>query len=353
MQTAAILRFILLVLLHHVPVMQDGSEGPMKAPSNGEPSQSSSSYVYPVKSLLAGIRPGPAIQYLPSIPRQSSSQAAEVITLQGLLVHQLVGTPSESMAGLEEVSPHLTPPRSHSMLYPYPSRTAIAGPSDESEEHIRNTSDPFSPITPPTDGQSSLPISFTEAGLSSTTTQVFIPGPSVPLTFPELDLLAPGGPPSDTTPAPARSTSELFASFESKSMPDLTVDHPMDDVSSGPSSDLEPVGSNVTGHFFTAGYSHGTDESGYRVAIGPESDAPVLEDEVRISQRHPHTFRLTRIFQGIRTPGAIQGFGVMVVVAEDTYAGTLAVRQVSEVPSPVYFRSVCTNSSPHRTLRTS
>jgi hypothetical protein len=54
---------------------------------------------------------------------------------------------------------------------------------------------------------------------------------------------------------------------------------------------------------------------------------------MRYVSRNPVPLPQVTFFQPIRTPGAIQGFGVMIVVAEDAYAGTLAVRQVSEVPS--------------------
>lgn len=45
-----------------------------------------------------------------------------------------------------------------------------------------------------------------------------------------------------------------------------------------------------------------------------------------------HVSHTCRILKPIRTPGAVQGFGVMIVVAEDVFTETLAVRQVSEVP---------------------
>ena len=364
-QRAVVLRLIPLVLLHYVPVMLDGDDGPKEAPGNEESSQSSSSYVYPVKSLLTGIQPGPPIRSRPSIPRPNLRQAGDIVTLQSLLVHQLAGAPRESTAGLEGVPPHPIPPaRSHSILYPYPSRTAVAGPSNVSEEHIRMVSDPFSPIIKPSDGQSALPISFTEAGLSSTTTQVFIPGPFGPLAPPELDLSATGGPLSDTAPTPPHSAGgKLFTSFEFKPLPDPTVDHFMNgegcpssgcsvnsrvshtsqpgiaqlpplpsasdshrvgshgsgncthsssrkpfpstngttssqgmhqipgtpeerktrDISNSRSSDLESIELNAAGDFFTTGCCHGADESGYHVAIDPESDTRRLEDEVRIS----------------------------------------------------------------------
>lgn len=35
--------------------------------------------------------------------------------------------------------------------------------------------------------------------------------------------------------------------------------------------------------------------------------------------------------QPIRTPGAVQGFGVLIAVKEDEVSGNLIVRQVSEV----------------------
>ena len=224
-------------------------------------------------------------------------------------------------------------------------------------------SDPFSPIIKPVDGQSTLPISFTDAGFSSTT-QLFIPGPSGPYAPQELDLSASDGPLSDTTPTHPHSVGgKLFTSSEFKPLPDHTVDHLMNgegcppsacsinprvshmsqpgivqlhslpsafgsprvgshgsddrthslstgrlspstndttssqgmhpvagtqdesktrDVSNSPSSGLESVELNAAGDSFAAGYCHGADESGYYVAIGPESGTRRIEDEVHI-----------------------------------------------------------------------
>ena len=40
---------------------------------------------------------------------------------------------------------------------------------------------------------------------------------------------------------------------------------------------------------------------------------------------------LTSGIQPIRTPGAVQGFGVLIALEEDEETGNLVVRQVSEV----------------------
>ena len=235
MQRTVILRLILLVLLHHLPVMLDGDDSHREATGNEESSQFSNSYVYPIKSLLTGIQPGPPVQPRPSNPRPNSSQAGDTVTLQSLLVHQLGGAPRESAAGLEGIPPHPMHLRSRSMLYPYPSRTAIAGPSDASKERIRMASDPFSPVFKPIDGQSTLPISFTEAGLSSTTTQVFTPGLPGPFAPQELVLFA--GPLSETAPTPPHSAGgKLFTSFEFKPLPDHTVDQFMNGEGCSPSA---------------------------------------------------------------------------------------------------------------------
>lgn len=64
---------------------------------------------------------------------------------------------------------------------------------------------------------------------------------------------------------------------------------------------------------------------------------PISFTEAALCVYHNHTpAPLSRLafspsFQPTGTLGAVQGSGVMIVVAEDTYAGTLAVRQVSEV----------------------
>jgi len=230
--------------------MQDNDEGARQTQANEKSPQPSSSYVYPVKSLLAGIQPAPPTQSRPSIPRQNSSQAGDIVALQDLLANQLAGTRKKSMAGLDDVSPD---PRSHSMYYPYPSRMATAGPSDVSEEHARKASDPFSPRVQPINGQSSLPISFTEAALSPTSTQASISRSSSPLTPPELDPSAQSDPPSDTSPAPSRSPrDEALASFESKPLPDLT-EHLMNEKSRA--SPAHSVSSHIS-HISQSGIVH-------------------------------------------------------------------------------------------------
>ncbi|EIW81252.1 hypothetical protein CONPUDRAFT_104552 [Coniophora puteana RWD-64-598 SS2] len=62
----------------------------------------------------------------------------------------------------------------------------------------------------------------------------------------------------------------------------------------------------------TSRYHHVEDENGHHVVTGREGKLTRCEDEP------------------IRTPGAIQGFGVLIAVDEDPDKGTLLVRQVSE-----------------------
>ena len=411
--------------------MQDDDGSSAKPPDNEDPSQSPSSYVYPVKSLLSGIQPAPPTQSSPSVPRSNASQAGDFVALQDLLTHQLADARRKSGAGLDMIAPHPAPLRSHSMSYPYPSTTAIAGPSDMSEEHCRTASDPFSPRMQPAGGQSSRPIPFTEDTFSPTTSQPFASGSPGPL---ELDLPAPSDSPSDTSPAPSHpSDDKVLASSESEPLSDPMTEHLMSeegraspthsvdshishisqsgivhlpgfpsasgssracsrgsdsqthsssrkyfpsansntssqrmhrvpeaqeearasDASSRSSSNRKSAGPNTEGDLLTTRYRHDTDENGNNVVIGREGDIRRCEDEVCISQCRPRNSCPSHILQPIRTPGAIQGFGVMVVVAEDAHAGTLTVRQVSEVPSPKRLRCVCTSLSPRRIRRTS
>lgn len=189
--------------------MQDGDGAPRKTPDDDESPQPSSSYVYPVKSLLTGIKPAPPTHSRPSIPRKDSNQASDISTLHDLLSSQLASTRKKSTGGLDK------PSRSHPTLYSYPSRTAIAGPSDVSEDRPRRASDPFSPRMHPVDDRSSLLISFTEAALSPAPTQASISGSASPLAPPGLDHSAPSDPPSDTSPPHPHSPGE-------KVLPDLT-----------------------------------------------------------------------------------------------------------------------------------
>ena len=222
--------------------MQDGHEGSTKPPDNEEPPQPSSSYIYPVKSLLTGIQPAPPTQSMSSIPRPNSSQTGDIVALQDLLAHQLTDTRKKS------------PTRPHSMLYPYPSRTAIAGPSDVSEEHSRKASDPFSPRMEPIDGQSSLSISFTEAAFPPTATQPSVSRSSGPLAPPELDLSVPSDPPPDISPAPPHSAGDkVLTSFESKPPSDSVANHLMNE--GGRASPAHSVDSHVS-HISQSGIVH-------------------------------------------------------------------------------------------------
>ena len=419
--------------------MQDGDEDPTKAPDNEESPKPSSSYVYPVKSLLTGIQPAPPTQSRPSIPCRNSGQAGDFVALQGLLTHQLARTHKKSTAGPDMTSPHPTSPRSHSIFCPYPSRTAIAGPSDLSEDHPRDTSDPFSPRMQPIDRQSSLPISFTDAALPPTSTQASISGSANPLAPPNSHLSLPSDPSSDTSPGPPQSPGvETLTSLDSKppqnfteyimnekgraspthsinshisqsgivhlpplsiasgssragsrgssshsrspsrkyihsltnsntssqrmqQVPEAREEGKADDSSSRSSPDPESDQLNTegkseaAGDFVTTRYRHETNENGNHIVIGREGDIRRCEDEVRVSQPHPCTPCPRPFFfsQPIRTPGAIQGFGVMIVVAEDAYAGTLTVRQVSEVSSPSTPVRIFPSSTLYRIQRTS
>jgi hypothetical protein len=84
-------------------------------------------------------------------------------------------------------------------------------------------------------------------------------------------------------------------------------------------------------------FEHREDGDGHHVVIGREGKLSRCEDEVRTSTLCiSHVFFLTlyslymRIYQPIRTPGAVQGFGVLIVVQEDLDGDKLVVRQVSE-----------------------
>ncbi|KAH7925896.1 hypothetical protein BV22DRAFT_1104694 [Leucogyrophana mollusca] len=72
------------------------------------------------------------------------------------------------------------------------------------------------------------------------------------------------------------------------------------------------AGADTDEHFMTVRYEHVEDENGHHVVTGREGHLTKCEDEP------------------IRTPGAVQGFGVLIAVDEDVDQGTLLVRQVSE-----------------------
>ena len=84
-------------------------------------------------------------------------------------------------------------------------------------------------------------------------------------------------------------------------------------------------------------FEHREDGDGHHVVIGREGKLSRCEDEVRTSTSCiGHVLSLTLhslymcIYQPIRTPGAVQGFGVLIVVQDDMDGDKLVVRQVSE-----------------------
>lgn len=80
--------------------------------------------------------------------------------------------------------------------------------------------------------------------------------------------------------------------------------------------------------FVTFRFEHVSTEDGHHVVVGREGQLQKCEDEVSASGT---SRRSADIPQPITTPGAVQGFGVMIVLEEDYETGNLTVRQVSEV----------------------
>ncbi|PIL35229.1 transporter [Ganoderma sinense ZZ0214-1] len=79
-------------------------------------------------------------------------------------------------------------------------------------------------------------------------------------------------------------------------------------------SHLESDSSGVSapGQHMTLRYRHVEDKNGHHLIVGREGKLARCEDEP------------------IRTPGAVQGFGILIAVEEDNETGNLIVRQVSE-----------------------
>ena len=76
-------------------------------------------------------------------------------------------------------------------------------------------------------------------------------------------------------------------------------------------------------------FEHREDGDGHHVVIGREGKLLRCEDEVGYSPNVFSPLLIVRM-QPIRTPGAVQGFGVLIAVQEDTKNDRLLVRQVSE-----------------------
>ena len=88
-------------------------------------------------------------------------------------------------------------------------------------------------------------------------------------------------------------------------------------------------------------FEHREDDNDHHVVIGREGKLSRCEDEVRMSTfsvccrrrvvtRDSFIVPLRAAHQPIRTPGAVQGFGVLVVVQQNSEEYQLLVRQVSE-----------------------
>ena len=98
-------------------------------------------------------------------------------------------------------------------------------------------------------------------------------------------------------------------------MPSTRSSRPLSPLSGSAktSSQSTSGGSSSEGPHITFRYQHMEDENGHHLIVGREGTLTRCEDEP------------------IRTPGAVQGFGVLVALQEDEDTGNLLVRQVSEV----------------------
>ena len=216
--------------------------------------QLSTSYIYPVKSLLTGIQPAPPTQSRPSIPRRNSTQSGGLAALQDLLTHQLTSTRKKPVDGPDGVSPNPMSSRSHSMFYSYPSRTAVVDPPDMSEDHPHITSDPLSLIMQPIDRQSSLPISVAKSTSPHAFTHLPISASSISIPPSESGLLVPNGPhsapqspenrdPTPFKPVPQQSLTEHLSNDPIRSSPTHSVSSRVSHISQSGIVHLPPLSS--------------------------------------------------------------------------------------------------------------
>ena len=233
--------------------MQDGGEGSRRTPDNDESSQTPSSYVYPIKSLLTGIQPAPPTQSRPSIPRRSSSHSGGLAALQDLLTHQLASTRKKPTEGLDVVSPQPMSSRSHSMFHPYTSRTALAGPSDDSEVRLRKAPDPLSSRMRPIESQSSLPTALPEPPLPPASVHPSIPASSSSLPPSQSNLSALDDSPSDTSPVPLQSPVDEALTPDEYKPPQGLTEHLLNEESRA--SPAHSVRSHVS-HMSQSGIVH-------------------------------------------------------------------------------------------------
>ncbi len=151
--------------------------------------------------------------------------------------------------------------------------------------------------------------------------------------------------PSVSSRQASKLSSDNSVSNSDRSRPALQFPAPQDTSMTGSGTDsdsdsqvrqgspaLMSSGSSSRDELVTHRFQSITNEHGHHVITGREGVLTRCEDEVYpVCLVDPA--EIDSIFQPIIAPGAVQGFGVLIVVEEDDETGNLVVRQVSEVSS--------------------
>ncbi|KZO92680.1 hypothetical protein CALVIDRAFT_519984 [Calocera viscosa TUFC12733] len=355
----------------HSPTGSGSYFGP--APSGSGPS--GTSYVYPVRSLLSNIQPAPEVDGYKSATGTGSSyrgsRSGSGSDVDGETRAQLQARSQAAMHASRSVQGPDAPARERqTFMYPRETPSELSGPTptDSSSSSSYFGQQPqgtrmrsFSLPSPPTSDQDQEKLPVPEE-------EDITPGPERPVTATdsERETLLPR-PDSGTDDA----LNTLFVSDAPASGPQSRVESESVDAPSGqsmegnaadshrtplslaqtgivrlppsepstsgsragsrstrsnqgsrprtdslgPSSSLVSSGSgdgDGGGPLITARFEHKRTSGGHHVIVGREGVLTKCEDEP------------------IRVPGAVQGFGVLIAVAEDEETGNLVVRQVSE-----------------------
>lgn len=126
------------------------------------------------------------------------------------------------------------------------------------------------------------------------------------------------------------STRAVVTDEQRVTQPPMTRADSVDSASNSGSYSASGTSGSSDGPRMTFRYQHAQDAEGHHLIVGREGELTKCEEEVR-SNSVCGVWPCSSIRQSIRTPGSVQGFGVLIAIEEDYDTGSLSVRQVSEV----------------------
>ncbi|KAH9828621.1 uncharacterized protein C8Q71DRAFT_487948 [Rhodofomes roseus] len=283
----------------------------------------SSSYVYPVRSLLSGIRPARAAADTPDVSTPAAS------------LEEHGNAPIGSIPG--EAPPSSRSLTGSALLSSTPSfSTKVSEPRKVSTPNFRD----FSPDDDPLSRrsfvsahaalhQAMMDTAFHDdatsnaEAFSDVASEDILPAPDDSVSNFDAALhgrfshsgivhLAPAYSPPGSNPS-APSTISAPSSRECTSRdPVQEPDATSPELKAEDASLSSSSGDSGEGPHIAFKYAHMEDEHGHHLIVGREGKLAKCEDEP------------------IRTPGAVQGYGILIAVEEDEETGDLVVRQVSE-----------------------